>query len=86
MKKVSIFVGLKIVEIGGIIGIYYILCLGFELISKLSDTGDYIPFWAGGFMLLHLLIVATLLCIVLFFGGRALIRKNWEWADKINNK
>lgn len=49
MKQIRIFIGLKIGETLSFVGMYYLLCLLFDIIEPISSSeSEFVPFWLGG--------------------------------------
>ena len=92
MKRIILFVLLKVVEVGGFIGICYLLSLyGYWIDTFIGDSDNPISHSVGGF--LYSIIVGATIgiampvmgLIVLLFGGYIIyliILKNWEWTGK----
>ena len=83
MKRVFVFIGLKVVELSAIVFGPYFLGM---LISKwtwfylvMEYKGE--PYWLMGFVSLIMLVgtLAIIVLIALFCVG------NWKWAKKISN-
>ncbi len=91
MKRVLIFIGLKIVEIGGawLIIIKCPFWLGLwvhtwtEFFCTNHAEGICDPIWAMGFVTMFLPIVALIIGFCIFMGTRYLIEANWNWANVI---
>jgi len=80
MKTVLIFIGLKVLEIGGAIALY---CFSSWYWSKIYD---FESFWLNGWYgLVAPFILCGLLCVI-FFAIRGFFVKNIEWAKKLSRK
>ena len=77
MKKVILFLGLKVAEISAIVFIPYYTGVG--LVAVGLPKGDT-PFWLIGFAALLIVPFFTLL-VYFFLGG--ILKSNWEWAGRI---
>ncbi len=84
MRKILIFIGLKIAEILGGVGIMatvYGLGLGLNhIIYPKQDTWFQIVL--KGVIALCAITIANLIGIGIYYG----IKANWNWADRITNK
>lgn len=81
MKRVLLFIVLKVVEIIAVVIAYTLLC---GLYSLFND--DLTPFWQGGGVLL---ICGFVLAACLFFTIAAayeIFIANWKWAGKLTGK
>lgn len=81
-KRICIFTGLKIAEIGSIGSIYYLLC-------KLTYSTKFFggaPFWLCGFLAILLIIFICLITVLFYVHLEDWVKKNWEWAKKISSK
>lgn len=84
MKRVLLFIGLKVAEIVGVVfGPYYI---GLFVTTKWPEFWTNAPVWFAGALLV--LVGAGLFVIGVFSCGviSVLIEANWEWAGKILEK
>jgi hypothetical protein len=93
-KRIAVFIGLKIVEVGGgIAGLYAVLCAGewFLLIAASDHPQQMCAFpsihWflhglLGDCVIVMLAGVAFLLCVGIYH----LIRANWKLAGKLTEK
>ena len=82
MKKVIVFIGLKIVEITGLGLLLYLLSLlgSLDLISKKLYNG----FWGNlleGCTLAVLIVSVVIIVGVVLFALWVILEKNWEWAN-----
>ena len=88
MRKL-IFVGLKVAELCGLIVFTWLLTLwgrlhlSWGLMTDYDVTAEwYIVLMAGViFALLEIMILG-----LLAFGVRYMIKRNWEWAERIGGK
>ena len=82
MKRISIFIGLKIAEIGGGSIIWWLLCMIGQPIDvwlcDMAQSDVLMPFWMCG---VYSLIV-VFICILFFI----FIAGNWKYADKLAKK
>ena len=83
MKKIMIFIGLKVVEIAAVgFGPYYLgmLLMNWPWYCRIMEL-DTCPYWVSGIMFISLAVLALILigltCLLLI--------KNWEWTKKIND-
>ena len=93
MKRIILFVLLKIVEVGGFISFCYLLSLyGYWINTFMGDSDNPISHSVGGF--LYSIIIGAIIGIVmpltglfvLFFVGYIIyliILKNWEWSGRV---
>jgi len=83
-KQISVFIGLKIVEIAGIVFIpYYLGKLGFWTSPSYTVSKGYLAIWGNGMLILLLFILALFLLFGIFYG---FILANWRWAGKLTKK
>lgn len=79
MKRVAVFIGLKMVEIVGVFGGWWLMCLIGQPIDKWickTNPNALMPFWACGFH--PTLIVFVLVLVGMFFYA------NWKWAGRLS--
>ena len=77
MKVFLTVIGLKILELGGAFGVWYLLCLLGSYVSE-------VPFgWGKEGALGFLLALLFLLLVCIIYTG---IKANIEWAKKLNSK
>jgi len=88
MKKVIIFIGLKVAEISAIIFVPYYLGV---LVSKwtwyytaMGFCGT--PCWIVGIANAVFLVLMFLACGLIYLGVYELVTSNWELSEKIANK
>ncbi len=74
MKRILLFIGLKIAEIAGVVFMPYFI--GLRVVTKWPGVWTDCPAWIVGFLTLFILFVA---CI----GICGFIEANWNWAGKI---
>ena len=77
MKKVILFLGLKVAEISAIVFIPYYTGVG--LVAVGLPKGDT-PFWLIGFAAL---LMVSLSAVFVYFYLGAILKSNWEWAGRI---
>jgi len=84
IKKIAIFIGLKIAEIIGFGSLYYGLCLigETEFVSTYLIE-DSIPFLMQGIWILALAVLAIMIPGFIITVIWAVIIKNLEWSDKL---
>jgi len=84
MKRIFIFVGMKVVEIGALLLVLWPLSVLGNLIQP-----EYV-WWMKWLPGLCVFVILPLVCLVLLgaiCGGIwEIIKKNWEWAGKIRDK
>ena len=89
MKRIILFVLLKVVEIGGFIFVFT-GCSAFGNILPIKwidetdivwtrDVGSFIACGIYGAMLAFLVSIAL---IILYYVAKAIIEKNWEWTGR----
>lgn len=89
MRRISIFIGLKIVEIVGSIFIFT-ACSALGNILPIEwtdgtdivwtrDVGSFIALGITGMMVIFGAVVAS---IILYHVIKAIIKKNWEWSGR----
>ena len=81
MKRICVFIGLKIAEISGIIFIPYLIG---RLVSKWGWYVNFMncegePYWAIG--LITIIMIAFLIVLSILVG--IVIHANWKWAKSI---
>ena len=83
MKRILVFIGLKVAEIGAIIFVPYWLgkyvCNSFEYPQASS-------YWVEGVFMIFVVLAAILIVGVSVAGIVSLIYGNWEWAGKITRR
>ena len=77
MKKVILFLGLKVAEISAIVFIPYYTGVGLVAVGLPKENT---PFWLIGFAALMLVSLFTLL---VYFVFGAMLKSNWKWAGRI---
>lgn len=86
MKKILIFIGLKIMEILGVCGItaiaYGIGCFSTRVLGFATHMDLWYEIVIMGFVCLFILFAGFLICM----GIWQALKANWKWADKIVNK
>ena len=83
-KQISVFIGLKIVEIAGIVFIpYYLGKLGLWISPSLTVRDGYLAIWGNGMLMLLLFILVLFLLVGILYGP---IRANWRWAGKLTKR
>lgn len=84
MKRILVFIGLKVVEIGAIIfGPYFLGMLMYQWDWFMTTFGvAHGSYWGIGFLTIILTSVVLLFSslIIIFFID------NWEWAKRITDK
>ena len=83
MKKVFVFIGLKVLEIMSIVGFYLVLTLvshNILFFLGINPERDSFGFWIGYQIILF--IVVALLCFLGYFAKKA-IQSNWKWSQKL---
>ena len=102
MKRILVFLGLKVAEIGGVFAVFVLLSLthGWLAMTKIGpplleffDPPLFEPglgFWANGGMgvVAFFLFVFIPVAIVALIAALAhlLISTNWKWAERITDK
>ena len=79
MKKIFIFIGLKVVEVGGAVFLWWLLCFIWKRIPFHQKT----PFWFGGVPMIAFLAIAAFIGLVLYVGVESLIKRNLILTDKL---
>ncbi len=83
MKRIAIFIGLKIVELSGLIFIPYgVGHLDHYLNLSSIEYGDFLSFWCGGLLRLCFLCIIVLILMLISF----VCLKNWDWAKEISRE
>jgi len=84
MKKVLIFTGLKTLEITAIVLTVWVLSILGEMINP--NWPWYFAWFPGLAVFVALPLLAIGVLGILGTGIWELIKKNWEWSEKINNR
>ena len=82
MKKLFLVIGLKIVEIGGAVFTYYLLCRLWQYLYT-SVSIPFAPFWFGGILTIGVLLIIFGCCFILSTILYNFVLFNLELADKI---
>ena len=81
MKKALIFIGLKVVEILGIVFVPYYsskwIFVDLLKTSWIEDAGDMLLCWVAGLWFLGVI------GFIIYPAARFVVRKNLKWSDKI---
>lgn len=77
MKKVILFLGLKVAEISAIVFIPYYTGVGVVAVGLPKDDA---PFWLIGFAAL---LIVSFFTLFIYFVPGAILKSNWEWAGRI---
>ena len=95
MKRIILFVFLKIVEVGGFGFACYLLSLyGYWIDTFIGDSDNLISHNVGGFLFSIItgailgIMLPVMILLILFLVGCGiyfLILKNWEWAGRIKS-
>ena len=80
MKRILVFLGLKVAEIGGAFGVF---ALASYRVRILEPEMNY---WLAGFIGTLFLIAVLGIILVTSVLGYALVLKNWKWAKRITDK
>jgi len=84
MKKIMIFIGLKMVEIAAVVFIPHylgILIMKWPWYYKIMELNTF-PYWVEGIMFIYFIVMALFLIVL----ACLLFAKNWEWAKRINDR
>ncbi len=84
MKRVFIFIGLKILEIGGVL---VALLIGSKIWFLIVEPGGnrYVDYFLGGTMGLIVLFLCVLVPVLTCLGLYLLIKHNWQLAKRITD-
>lgn len=87
MKKVFIFIGLKIAEI---VGVFVLLFATSEFVFfagiLVREENFYINLFAGGIVGFLVLFMFVAIPGIIGLGFYLLVKKNWEWAKRISGQ
>ncbi len=87
MKRIMIFIGLKIIEIVGAVGVYYLLCLLFTIIEPMTfPENEATAFWLGGVLLVAIVASVLVWVSILVFGVYTIIKANWRLSKKLSKE
>ncbi len=87
MKRIIIFMGLKIGEVVGAVGVYCLLCLLFSIIEpKVFPEGETIAFWLGGLFLVAITASVLVWSSLIVFGIYTTIKANWRLSKKLSKR
>jgi len=86
--RIAKFIGLKIIEISGTLGIFYLSSLYYDLLFTLLYSGSMLTrmlehhWFIRGFIGFLLVILTLAVPTLIVIGIYLLVLKNWEWAGK----
>lgn len=86
MKRIFIFIGLKLVEIAGV---YLLFFTGSTIFLYFVETSGnrYVDFFLGGFLGIVLpVIIIIIIPVLIWLGVSNLIKENWERAKRLSEK
>lgn len=84
MKRILVFIGLKIAEVTGLFGIFAGLSYGHRFLStRLIWLEPFAGFWVNGFVGSMLLVAVCGILLVTICGSIEIVRANWRWAKRI---
>ncbi len=87
MKRIIIFIGLKIGEVVGVVGVYYLLCLLFTIIEAVVfPESEATAFWLGGLFLVAIVASILVWVSILFWGVYKIIEANWTLSKKLSKR
>lgn len=79
MKKIIIFIGLKVVEIAGIVFVPYFIGL-----SGFFGNDSVVGTWFNGIGIMAFGCLIILACFGFYAIARDVVKMNWEWAKKLS--
>ncbi|KKM67017.1 hypothetical protein LCGC14_1475330 [marine sediment metagenome] len=80
MKRILVFLGLKVAEIGGVFGIFIVSSYLFRLFNPEEN------YWAAGILGMLIGFIAISACIFTIVFSWEGIKKNWQWSKRITDK
>jgi len=84
MKKVIIFIGLKIAEIVGIVFVPY--WVGWFIISHRINEFSVIDVFLSWVLGICLILLFGGGCVIIYEIVPVIIKKNWQWAKELSGE
>ena len=82
MKRIFIFIGLKVIEVSSVVAAYAVLCSLWDIVEYECKES----FWVGGILMLMVCAAVCLSLFMLIILVAAVVEKNWKWAGKISER